>query len=80
MSFQPKVDTNGLKLRRGFVDLACEKGAIYECQRKPESRIRGQGDSAEHEVEVFFRHRLVDICKSSRYPKIRLNILLTSVY
>jgi hypothetical protein len=34
-----------LNLRRGFVDLACKEGVHYECQRKPKSGIRSQGDS-----------------------------------
>jgi|GEM_PF-4620658 len=31
VSFQPNPDTVDLKLRRGFVDLACEKGVSHDC-------------------------------------------------
>ncbi len=36
VSFQPKVDRNGLKLRRSFVALAYQRGVGYEYQQKPE--------------------------------------------
>ena len=50
VSFQPNPDTWELQLRRGFVSLACQRGAMHECQRKPKSGIGGQGDSAEYEA------------------------------
>ena len=49
---QPNPDTEYLKLRRSFVALACQRGVCYECKRKPESGIGGQGDSPEYAAEV----------------------------
>jgi hypothetical protein len=39
----PKVDTYSLKLRDGFVALACQEGECHECQTEPESGISRQG-------------------------------------
>ena len=39
---QPNPDRLDLKLRRRFVDLACQEGVHYECQSKPESGIGWQ--------------------------------------
>ena len=54
VSRQLNPDTGYLNLRRSFVALACQEGVHFECQRKTESGIGGEGYSSEYAAEVFY--------------------------
>jgi hypothetical protein len=43
VAFQLNPDRLGLKLSRSFVALAYQEGDYNECQRQPESGVRGEG-------------------------------------